>query len=190
MKNLTEDEWAKLYRIVYHKHHRVSHTEWFNDLVQDCALYALEKTKESASQQAMFVAKVGYRLKERYSRPDMGRDVMAKRTHCISLDEAMDRLDESDNANFISLEVNEALMDNSPIEHSHVKKLYGLLLAGANRLTEKQKPVYDAMMNGVNLKTAALAQGITPQAFDFHKNNMLTALRNMYHEQGIYSLSA
>ena len=189
MNKISDDEWVRVYRIVNRKHASVAHTEWFKDLVQDCALYALEKADSDVPQQALFVNKVGYRMKERTSRPDMGRDIMNKKSAVLSYDEAMDRLN-TEEGNNLSRQIDEAASYNQVMEHRDTIRLFTTLLASRDVLNEYQQPVFDAMIEDKGLKQGAIERGVTPQVFTHHKNKMLTTLRNYFYEQGLYSISA
>lgn len=182
--------WPDLYRIVYRKHHRVSYMEWFDDLVQDCAVYAIENQKDNVSQRAMFVAKVQYKLKEKYHRPNLGRDAMDKPGFQVSLDEAMDRLMDDQGANYISLEVQQALSHEPEFIHDHAVRLLNTLNKAEQELPQMEAEVLTWLLQDKELKQLSKQVGITPQAMDYRKNKMFKSLRGMYNEQGITSLRA
>lgn len=182
-------DWPELYRIVYRKHHRVSYMDWFDDLVQDCAVYALSKVQDTVSQQATFVAKVQYKLKERYHRPNLGRDAMDKPGFKVSLDEALDRFTE-EGANYISIEVQDALSHEPEFMFDHCVKLLKVLNKAEQELPQMEQEVLTWLLQDKELKQLSKQVGITPQAMDYRKNKMMNSLRGMYHEQGITSLRA
>lgn len=183
-------DWPELYRIVYRKHHKVSHMDWFDDLVQDCAVYALENHKDNVSQRAMFVAKVQYRLKEKYHRPNMGRDVLHKVKLQVSIDEALDRFLEDEGVNYISLEVQQTLSHEPVFINDHAVRLMGVLNKAERELPQIEAEVLTWLLQDKELKQLSKQVGITPQAMDYRKNKMFKSLRGMYNEQGITNLRA
>lgn len=183
-------QWPDLYRIVYRKHYRVSHMDWFDDLVQDCAVYALSKTDGTVSQQATFVAKVQYKLKEKYHRPNLGRDAMDKPGFQVSLDEALDRLMEDEGGNYVSLEVQDVLSHEPEFINDHAVRLMHILNKAEDELPIMEQEVLTWLLQGKELKQLSKQIGITPQAMDYRKNKMFKSLRGMYNEHGITNLRA